>query len=185
MSTVNSTKRPSKNSSTSLPTNRQPSASLPKNGQLNKLYPILNNTLPAIELNDLVIKKPTDEKLAVPTVSLREDLNFKSTNAIETVQDFLVIPKTAALPIVRDQGVLKTIDELARILNFKNHKFSMIEFWYLDILTDFLWRMQDEFALPAEEQRIGLAWVIFFLKLLTSNKFIVFWKSPLLNIFIL
>lgn len=139
-------------------------------GQLHLTYPILANKLLAIPVT------PTKSlsEIVVPKNSIRNKLNYLSPKAIRTLPQRLpLLPNLSPLPLVRQRGVNRAIKDLGKIFKLNYYDESLIQFWYLDMLTDFLWRLQDDFHLPIEFQRIGLSWIIFFLSLVIGNFFCI------------
>lgn len=65
------------------------------------------------------------------------------------------------VPLVREKGVKICIELLADYFGCKDYNFSLFQFWFLDILTDCLWKTQDEFQFPDELQKTVLEWVLY------------------------
>lgn len=94
----------------------------------------------------------------VPPSSPREDLNFQ---IYEPLQDNLPNLLNFKIPFIREIGIKATIDKLGEYFQCKNYKINLLHFWFLDIITDCLWRIQDEFNLIESDQKIVLEWIIF------------------------
>lgn len=74
--------------------------------------------------------------------------------------------KNLKLPYVRDIGIRGCVDRLADHFRCTDYKFNLIQFWFLDVLTDCLWRAQDEYNFPEKHQKIVLEWVLFVFNLI-------------------
>lgn len=65
------------------------------------------------------------------------------------------------IPMVRKTGVKLCIDTLAEYFQCQDYKFNLFQFWFLDVVTDCLWRAQDEFRFPDPLQKTVLNWILF------------------------
>nr|XP_023029022.1 uncharacterized protein LOC111517180 [Leptinotarsa decemlineata] len=74
------------------------------------------------------------------------------------------------LPFVRDVGVKVAIEKLSDILGCRDYKLNAIQFWFLDIIADCLWRAQDEFQFPDLQQKIILEWVLYTFNLVRDER---------------
>ena len=83
------------------------------------------------------------------------------------------------LPYVREVGVKSCMGTLGGHLNCRNYVVHSVQFWFLDMLTDCLWRCQDEYSFSANNQKVVLEWVVYFFKLLSSKQLCVWTKSVL------
>nr|CAH7754534.1 unnamed protein product [Callosobruchus chinensis] len=81
--------------------------------------------------------------------------------AIPLPAAFPKIDESKTLPLVREIGVKAFIVYLSEQLGLKDYKTSLLQFWFLDILTDIVWRAQDEYQFPDEHQKSILEWVFF------------------------
>ncbi|XP_019876369.1 uncharacterized protein LOC109604284 [Aethina tumida] len=73
------------------------------------------------------------------------------------------------LPVIRETGVKACIDYLSEYFDCSRYKISTSQFWFLDIFTDWLWRLQDEYYFPEEHQKLILQWLIYVLNLIRNN----------------
>lgn len=73
------------------------------------------------------------------------------------------LPSTDELkiPLVRRNGIKVCIDTLAEYFQCNDRKFNLFQFWFLDVVTDCLWKVQDEFRFPDELQKTVLDWILF------------------------
>lgn len=65
------------------------------------------------------------------------------------------------IPVVRRNGIKLCIDTLAEYFQCQDYKFNHFQFWFLDVVTDCLWRAQDEFRFPDKLQKTVLNWILF------------------------
>lgn len=65
------------------------------------------------------------------------------------------------IPEVRRNGVKLCIDVLAEYFQCQDYKFNHFQFWFLDVVTDCLWKAQDEFRFPDQLQKVVLSWILF------------------------
>lgn len=65
------------------------------------------------------------------------------------------------IPLVRKSGIKQCIDILAEYFQCYDYKFNLFQFWFLDIVTDCLWKVQDEFRFPDSLQKTVLEWILF------------------------
>lgn len=73
------------------------------------------------------------------------------------------------IPFIRDKGVKYSIDALGDYFRCTDYKFNLLQFWFLDVLTDCLWTAQDDFHLPVLEQKIVLSWVLYLINLIRGK----------------
>lgn len=103
---------------------------------------------------------------AVPPSSPQGDLNY-------TIYDPLPITlpnvRNLKIPYVREIGVKTAIETLADHFQCNNYRINLLHFWFLDIITDCLWKAQEEFDLPESDQKIVLQWIIFLFNLIKGN----------------
>ncbi|VEN50705.1 unnamed protein product, partial [Callosobruchus maculatus] len=88
--------------------------------------------------------------------------------AISLPTTFPKIDQSKTLPIVREVGVKAFIVYLSEQLGMNHYKTSLLQFWFLDVLTDVIWRAQDEFQFPDEHQKSILEWMSFVFDLIRS-----------------
>nr|CAI5854949.1 unnamed protein product [Callosobruchus analis] len=88
--------------------------------------------------------------------------------AIALPPTFPKIDQSKTLPLVREIGVKAFIEYLSEQLGLKDYKVSLLQFWFLDILTDIIWRAQDEYQFPDEHQKSILEWIFFVFDLIRS-----------------
>lgn len=65
------------------------------------------------------------------------------------------------IPLVRQEGIKSCIRILAEYFGCKDYKFNLLQFWFLDIVVDCLWKVQDEFKLPEKLQKTVLSWILY------------------------
>lgn len=82
---------------------------------------------------------------------------------------FRRLPKTfrdleqLEVPIVRNVGIKSCIASLGAYFDCSDYEFNFLHFWFLDVVTDCIWRAQDQYEFPEEQQKIVLSWFLFFL----------------------
>lgn len=69
------------------------------------------------------------------------------------------------IPLVKDIGVKRCINYLGEFFNCKEFQHNMLQFWFLQMITDLLWRLQDKFCLPLDMQKVTLKWVLYMFNL--------------------
>lgn len=79
--------------------------------------------------------------------------------------------KNLKLPYVREVGIKACIDRLAEYFRCADYKHNLIQFWFLDVVTDCLWRAQDEYQFPEKYQKIILEWVLYMFNLIRGISF--------------
>lgn len=77
--------------------------------------------------------------------------------------------KDLRLPRVRIIGVKASIEMLAEFFKCYDFKFNLLQFWFLDMMTDCLWRAQDDYQFPEMQQKIILEWVLYFFRLIKGK----------------
>lgn len=100
-----------------------------------------------------------------PTPSSQLGLEFK----FEPLPCKLPGANDLKIPIVRATGVKLCIDALSEYFGCGEYKFNLFQFWFLDVVTDCLWRVQDEFRFPEELQRTVLGWILFIFDLMRGG----------------
>lgn len=103
--------------------------------------------------------------LTVPPPTPASEFSFGDHfNAVS--RQFRKFPDNFRLPYVREIGVKSCIDELSGYFNCTQYKIDAVQFWFLDVVTDCLWRVQDEFQFPEDYQKIILEWIIYVIDLI-------------------
>lgn len=75
------------------------------------------------------------------------------------------------LPCVRELGVKKCIDYLGDFFNCTEYEHNLLHFWFLQMVTDLLWRLQERFKLSLDMQKVALKWVLYMFNLLRGKLF--------------
>lgn len=73
------------------------------------------------------------------------------------------------IPYVKEIGIKASLDLLAKYLNCADYKFNLIQFWFLDIITECLWRCQDEFQFPTDYQKLIIEWILYIFDLIRGS----------------
>lgn len=81
------------------------------------------------------------------------------------------LPKvdTLDVPYIKEIGIKASLDNLAKHFHCTDYKFNLIQFWFLDIITDCLWRCQDEFQFPVAYQKIIIEWILYIFELIKGS----------------
>lgn len=101
-------------------------------------------------------EKPT---ASVPPPTPSSDFGFENT--FKALPDELPNTVNLKLPLVREKGVKICIELLADYFGCKDYSFSLFQFWFLDVMTDCLWKAQDEFGFPDYLQKVVLEWILY------------------------
>lgn len=97
----------------------------------------------------IIVPPPT------PSSQYELELNFEPIPPkLSTVEDLQI-------PLVRKNGIKLCIDVLAEYFQCEDYKFNLFQFWFLDVVTDCLWKVQDEFRFPDKFQKTVLEWILF------------------------
>lgn len=104
----------------------------------------------------------------VPPVTPNSEFQFENTfqPLPQTFHDLL---QDLQIPIVKNKGVKRCIEELGQYFRCTDYEFNFLHFWFLDVITDCLQRTQNRFHLPAREQKIVLAWLFFAIDIIRGN----------------
>ncbi|KAJ3644011.1 hypothetical protein Zmor_026688 [Zophobas morio] len=96
--------------------------------------------------------------LTVPPVTPSDAFAFNN----ELSQINRPFPKLAdfKLPYIREVGVKASIDILSKHFSCLDYKYNAVQFWFLDVITDCLWKVQDEFQFPERYQKIIVEWIL-------------------------
>lgn len=106
------------------------------------------------------------EEKSIPTVPPPSPRYLNFENVYEPLPSRLPELRDLELPRIREIGVKKSIEFLGDSLKCDKYNGNLLHFWFLDILTDCLWRTQDEFKLPKSDQKIVLNWIIYIFNLI-------------------
>lgn len=101
-------------------------------------------------------EKPT---ASVPPPTPTSDFGFEYT--FKPLPDELPSAANLKLPLVREKGVKICIELMAEYFGCKDYNFSLFQFWFLDVITDCLWKAQDEFGFPDHLQKVILEWILY------------------------
>ncbi|GJQ85031.1 hypothetical protein Trydic_g3692 [Trypoxylus dichotomus] len=74
------------------------------------------------------------------------------------------------VPYVREIGIKACMHVLGEYLHCTNYAFNYLQFWFIDILVDCLWKTQDEYYLCEKEQKIVLEWIVYAFKMIIDPK---------------
>ncbi|KAK9717809.1 hypothetical protein QE152_g23542 [Popillia japonica] len=74
------------------------------------------------------------------------------------------------IPYVREIGVKSCMEIFGDFLDCKNYAYDYMQFWFIDILVDCLWKTQDEYYLREKEQKTVLDWIVYAFTMLTDKK---------------
>lgn len=81
--------------------------------------------------------------------------------------------KDLRLPKIRLVGVKAAIETLSQLFKCGEFKLNLLQFWFLDMLADCIWRAQDDYQFPEAQQKVIIEWVLYFFKLV-KGKFRLF-----------
>lgn len=74
------------------------------------------------------------------------------------------------IPYIRKMGIKSCIELLGRFFNCNSYTSNHLHFWFLDVITDCLWRLQDDFQLPDDDQKKVLEYFLYFFKMITDTR---------------
>lgn len=111
---------------------------------------------------------PSYSRGLVPPSSPKE-VFFEYT--VNSLPDTFPKLRDLRLPRVRMIGVKASIEMFAQMFKCYEFKLNLLQFWFLDMLTDCLWRAQDEYQFPETQQKVILEWVLYFFKLIRGKLF--------------
>lgn len=77
-------------------------------------------------------------------------------------------------PYVREIGVKRFIDYLGNLLQCPDYKVNLVQFWFLDVITDCVWQMQDEHYFSDEYQIIVVQWILFVIDLIKGKLYMFY-----------
>lgn len=101
-----------------------------------------------------------EKNLIVPPSSPRG--NFIVDRSIDSIPVKFNNVSDLNIPYIRILGIKKTIEILGEFFGCTIYKTNLIQFWFLDMVTDCLWKCQDEFMLDDTHQRFVLEWILYF-----------------------
>lgn len=102
--------------------------------------------------------KSSMEMIMVPPPTPASPILFEYY--IEPLPDELPNLVRKNLPVVREKGVKLCMELLSKYFGCAEYKFNLVQFWFLDMVTDCLWKVQDEFRLPEALQKTVLEWIL-------------------------
>ncbi|XP_018324763.1 uncharacterized protein LOC108736718 [Agrilus planipennis] len=102
----------------------------------------------------------------VPSSTPKSEFMFNFP--IETLPSEFPSINELEVPIIREIGVKSSIELLGDFFNCTDYKRNHLQFWFLDIVTDCLWRSQDDFRFPVDIQKRILEWILYMFKLIRS-----------------
>lgn len=122
---------------------------------------VVEQCLNILKENALIFRETYKEKPqpSVPPPTPTSDYGFDYT--FEPLPATLPNLDDVKIPLVRQQGIKTCIRILAEYLGCKEYKFNLLQFWFLDIVVDCLWKVQDEFKLPEKLQKTVLSWILY------------------------
>ncbi|XP_057667190.1 uncharacterized protein LOC130900516 [Diorhabda carinulata] len=106
---------------------------------------------------------------------LSEDLLVPPTSPRDLISDCEVtpvprnLPRITTIPWVREIGVKETIKKLSDVYGCEQFNWNLIQFWFLDFVTDCLWRLQDEYQFPENYQKVILDWILYVFNLIRAT----------------
>jgi hypothetical protein len=118
-----------------------------------------------LESDTRIAQSVTDSSiLEVPPTTPASHYSFQ--NRINLIP--LSFPKLDQfkLPYIREVGIKTCIDILSEYFACKDYKLNAVQFWFLDVITDCLWKVQDEFQFPEPYQKIIVEWILFVVDLI-------------------
>lgn len=108
--------------------------------------------------------KPKKGRSKVPPPTPSYDMDFERNLEIPVIN----VGQIDEIPEVQEEGIKFTIENLGRRLGCDNYEYDLIQFWFLDILTDCMWKAQDIFQFTSIEQKIILKWVTEIFKIIAG-----------------
>ncbi|XP_076253566.1 uncharacterized protein LOC143191989 [Rhynchophorus ferrugineus] len=103
---------------------------------------------------------------AVPPPTPRELITDCYVTILPTIPDSL---DTLDIPYVRENGIRDSIQLLSDYFSCQHYKQNLVQFWFLDVVVDCLWKTQDEYRFQKEQQKTVLEWLMFVFKLITMD----------------
>ncbi|KAK5645045.1 hypothetical protein RI129_006345 [Pyrocoelia pectoralis] len=114
-----------------------------------------------------VAPKVIKSRCVVPPHTPNSEYAF-DTN-INTLPPFPNLDKLR-IPYIREKGIKYCIEHFGTFFNCTDYETNLLQFWFLDVVTDCVWFLQDEFRLPNEMQTIVLRWFLYFMDLLRNPR---------------
>lgn len=118
-------------------------------------------------------EKPT---ASVPPPTPSSDFGFEYT--FKPLPDELPSAVNLKVPLVREKGVKICIELLADYFGCKDYNFNLFQFWFLDVLTDCLWKVQDEFGFPDHLQKVVLEWILYIFDVIRGLGGFIYLREP-------
>ncbi|XP_044271456.1 reticulocyte-binding protein 2 homolog a-like isoform X2 [Tribolium madens] len=118
--------------------------------------------------NSLEVAKGTDvSKITINLPSLPLS-HASSGESSERSLPFTVPPTTPAAQFSFSHIISPIVYPFPKLDNFKFPyiRENTAQFWFLDLLTDCLWKLQDEYHFPEHYQKIIIEWILFVLDLI-------------------
>ncbi|KAF5308535.1 hypothetical protein FQR65_LT06200 [Abscondita terminalis] len=119
-----------------------------------------------LSLKNVQLKNVTSRDV-IPPQTPNSEFNFQ-----ETFKPIPPFPNLDNLdiPYVRDKGVKYCISYFGDYFNCTDYKTNFLQFWFLDVLTDCVWCLQDKFQLPINVQKIVIDWFLTFVDLIRNPR---------------
>lgn len=127
-----------------------------------KSKPVITESIPASTTNLKANETETNltaDDIAPPPPTPSSQFDFELN--FQTLPNKSINLDNLKIPEVKRDGIKLCIDTLADYFQCQDYKFNPIQFWFLDTITDCLWKAQDEFRFPDQLQKIVLNWILF------------------------
>ncbi|KYB25450.1 hypothetical protein TcasGA2_TC034466 [Tribolium castaneum] len=69
-------------------------------------------------------------------------------------------------PYIREVGIKSCMEILSVYFSCQDYTQNTVQYWFLDVLTDCLWKLQDEYHFPQHYQKIIIEWILYVLDLI-------------------
>ncbi|XP_044755667.1 uncharacterized protein LOC123314441 [Coccinella septempunctata] len=135
--------------------------------------------LPRSLRNDYIMIRGTDaekllnaeKSLIVPHSSPKSNIIFHKY--VDTLPEKTNVIENLDIPYIRILGIRNTVKHIGEFFGCTLYKTSLLQFWFLDMVTDCLWKCQDEFTLNDQNQKCVLSWVLYVFNII---------RDPLMNL---
>lgn len=129
---------------------------------------IENSGLHYLSDNGILLYKIPDEK-ELPKKPPPTPKELVSDCYVTILPNFPDNVSNIEIPYVREIGIRESIGMLSSFFNCNDYKNNLVQFWFLDVIVDCIWRAQDEFRFAIREQKFILDWILFMFKLIRSR----------------